>query len=200
MRVHAGLRTRPARPDDLDGLVALCLRARAESAVGAQLCSDDPEQLRRQLAVLAAVPGGHVEVAELEGRPVGLLLTRVVGPGPLAGTLVLAVEAVYVEPDHRRRGVGHALLAVAAMLAEQAGASDLYATPLPGSRGMQRFLACLGFAPAGPVRVVPTATLRRRLVEDAVPSGRPRGLADLVVLRRRARSRLDQLDQPASAG
>ena len=41
------------------------------------------------------------------------------------------------------------MLQAAAELAEEAGADDVYAAPLPGSRGMQRFLARLGFAPAG---------------------------------------------------
>ncbi len=39
--MRPGVQVRAAVPDDLDGLVDLCLEARAEAAVGAQLCSSD---------------------------------------------------------------------------------------------------------------------------------------------------------------
>ena len=188
--MRPGVHVSPAGPDDLDTLVELCLAARTEAAVGAQLCTDDTERLRDQLGTLLAVPGGLILVGTVDGTPAGMLLARLVGPSLFTDAVSLNLEAVYVLPDARRRGLGHMLLATVAQQADESGAIDVYATPLPGSRGMQRFLARLGFAPAAAHRVVTTSALQRRLAhEGAGPVRRsaPRGLEDLIARRRQVR-------------
>ena len=193
--VRPGVQVRAAVPDDLDGLVALCLEARAEAAVGAQLCSNDPERLRHQLGTLLTVSGGHAMVGLLDGELAGVLLARVVGPSPFTEEVSVHVEALYVRVGRRRRGLGHALLAGAVQIAEDAGAHQVFAVPLPGSRGVQRFLARLGFAPAAAHRVVSTELLQRRLAADPAlvgaarrGSGSGRGLEDLIARRRQVRA------------
>lgn len=202
--MRPGVHVRRASSSDLEDLVDLCLLARAESGVGRQLCTDDRARLRDQLAALASLPEGVALVATCDGEPAGLALGRVLGPGPLAATAVLSLDAVYVRPPQRRRGLGHALLQAVAEAADAAGADDVYAAPLPGSRGMQRFLARLGFAPAAAHRVVSTTALQRRLALDVqVPALRPaaRGLEDLIARRRRARARAaGELDAVRQAG
>ena len=190
--MRPGVHVRRASSSDLEDLVDLCLQARAESGVGRQLCSDDRRLLRDQLEVLATVPDGVALVATCDGEPAGMVLSRLLGPGLLSGTMVLSLDAVYVRPQQRRRGLGHAMLQAVAELADAAGATDVYAAPLPGSRGMQRFLARLGFAPAAAHRTVSTGALLRRLALDVpAPVRRPasRGLEDLIERRRRARAR-----------
>lgn len=191
--MRPGVQVREAVPEDLDGMVDLCLEARAEAAVGAQLCSNDADRLRHQLGTLLAAPGGHAMVGLLDNEVAGLLLARVVGPGPFTDDVSLHVEALFVRVADRRRGLGHALLAGALTIAEDAGATEVYAVPLPGSRGVQRFLARLGFAPAAAHRVVSTETLQRRLagVPAAGAGGRRgagRGLEDLIARRRQVRA------------
>ncbi|UZN01556.1 GNAT family N-acetyltransferase [Cellulomonas sp. S1-8] len=183
---------RHASASDLEDLVELCLQARTESGVGRQLCSDDRERLREQLSVLGSVPDGVVLVATFDDEPAGVALCRLLGPGLLSDAVVLSLDAVYVRPESRRRGLGHAMLQAAAEIADEAGATDVYAAPLPGSRGMQRFLARLGFAPAAAHRAVSTTALHRRLALDAPAPARrsaARGLEDLLERRRRARAR-----------
>jgi GNAT superfamily N-acetyltransferase len=187
------VQVRVAVPDDLDGLVDLCLEARAEAAVGAQLCSNDADRLRHQLGTLLAAPGGHALVGLLDGQVAGLLLGRLVGPSPFTEDVSLHVEALFVRPADRRRGLGHALLSGALGIADDAGATQVFAVPLPGSRGVQRFLARLGFAPAAAHRVVTTEALQRRLESDPVVSVRARrglgkGRQDLIARRRQVRS------------
>jgi GNAT superfamily N-acetyltransferase len=189
--VRPGVDVRPARPEDLDDLVRLCLGARQESAVGAQLCTDDGSRLRGQIGALLAVPGGQVLIARLDDAPAGLLIGRLVGPGPFTDVTSFSLEAVYVVPDARRRGLGHALLSGALEIAGAGGATEVYATPLPGARGMHRFLARLGFAPVAAHRVVSTSALQRRLAHEgaAAPSRRTaRGLEDLIARRRQSRT------------
>ncbi|WP_315092704.1 GNAT family N-acetyltransferase [uncultured Cellulomonas sp.] len=198
------MQVREALPGDLESLVALCLAARRESAVGSQLCTDDADRLRDQLGALLAVPGGRVLLALLDDEPSGLLLARLVGPGPFTDVVSLDIEAVYVVPAARRRGLGHALLVGAVTVAEESGATELYSSPLPGSRGMQRFLARLGFAPAASHRVVTTSGLQRRLAHEhgagvggTLRRSGPRGLEDLIARRRQVReARQLQAEEP----
>lgn len=203
--MRLGVQVREALPGDMESLVALCLAARREAAVGAQLCTDDAERLRDQLGALLAVRGGRVLVALLDDEPAGLLLARVVGPGPFTDLVSLDIEAVYVLPAARRRGLGHALLVGATEVADEAGATEMYSSPLPGARGMQRFLARLGFAPAASHRVVTTSALQRKLTHEhagapgSVRRSGPRGLEDLIARRRQARAaRQPVIDEPAT--
>ncbi|MCR6494750.1 GNAT family N-acetyltransferase [Cellulomonas sp. P24] len=191
--MRPGVQAWQAGAEDLPALVSLCLAARAESGAGSQLCSDDATRLHTQLAALIASPGGQILVGALDGHVSGLLLGRVVGPTPFTDQVALHVEAVYVDKEHRRRGVGHALIASALAVAEQHGATDVYSAPLPGARGMQRFLARLGFAPAAAHRVVTTQALQRRLASEGARTtverrANARGLEDLIARRRQVRS------------
>ncbi|MEN1973893.1 MULTISPECIES: GNAT family N-acetyltransferase [unclassified Cellulomonas] len=180
---------RPARPEDLDVLVALSLAARAESVVGAQLCTDDADRLRHQIGALVGEPGACGLVGLLDGEVCGLALARIVGPSLFTDEVAVSIEAVYVAEGARRRGVGHALLGAVVEEAQRAGAADVLAVPLPGARGMLRFLARLGFAPAAAHRVASTEALQRRLVADAPARRSARvGLDDLIARRRRARA------------
>lgn len=204
--MRPGVLTRSARRDDVSDLVGLCLEARAELMVGAQLCTDDPDRLRDQLLTLLNSPGGVILVATLDDELAGLLLARIVGPGPFTDAVVLTLESLYVRSTARRRGLGHALLLAAVELADNAGAMEVFASPLPGARGMHRFLAQVGFAPAAAHRVVTTAALARRLTQDpatSVVAGRRasrHGLEDLIARRRQARARdEDALSVPVRA-
>ncbi len=193
VHVRPGVQTWQAGADDLPALVSLCLSARAESGAGSQLCSDDAARLNSQLEALVASPGGQLLVGSLDGQVSGLLLGRVVGPTPFTDQVALHVEAVYVDKSCRRRGVGHALIAGALAVAEEHGATDVYSAPLPGARGMQRFLARLGFAPAAAHRVVTTQSLQRRLANEGARTSAERrasarGLEDLIARRRQVRS------------
>jgi len=201
--VRPGVLVRPAHPDDLDDLVELCLEARGEAAVGAQLCTDATDRLRDQIGVLLGLPTGRVIVGHLDGEPEGFLLARVVEPGLFHDVTSLGIEAVYVRAGARRRGLGHALLGAAVTAAEDADATELYAAPIPGARGMHRFLARLGFAPAASHRVVTTAALQRRLAHEhaavaaQVRRSAPRGLEDLIARRRQAREGRVRHDEAA---
>jgi GNAT superfamily N-acetyltransferase len=188
--VRPCVQVRPAEPADLTDLATLCLEARGESAVGAQLCTDDGLRLRNQLGTLLAAPGGQVLVGLLDDEPAGLLLASVVGPSPFTDEVSLNLEAIYVAPHARRRGLGRALLARALDVATQSGVHEVYAAPLPGSRGMQRFLARVGFAPAAAHRVASAQALQRRLSGDQGTARRnaPKGIEDLIARRRRVRS------------
>lgn len=192
------LEIRPAREDDLPAVAALATDARDDSPTGAQLGAQDADRLLEHLSVLLAA-GGHVLVAEHNGQVVGVVLGRVVAAYLFAQRASLYLDMLFVAPRARRLGIGHALLRAATDLAAEHGCHDIYSAPVPGNRGVQRFLARLGFAPAAGHRVASVSALQRRLAgeaaaRDTVHSGRRfarAGIEDLIARRRRARSVLE---------
>lgn len=198
--MRPGIEVRSLRPDDMESLVELCLTARRETWAGPQVCSADAATVGGQLGTLMGLPGGTVLVARCDGDVVGMLLARVVGPNPFTDQTNLAVEAVYVHPHHRRKGVGHALMLVAVELAIVAGAEQVFTSPIPGARGMQRFLVRLGFVPAAAHRVIATATLHRRLTADAQARTGTRPVDELIARRRQSRGDAAPGDQDVRRG
>lgn len=178
---------RQAVGDDLPQVASLCCEAREEGS-GTQVCIGDQDKLLRHLSVLLALPGGRVLVADNNGVIQGFILARLMDLDLFANEPSLYIEALFVAAGSRRRGIGHALLSAAAELAAAQGATDVYSVPIPGSRGVQRFLARVGFAPAASHRVVSTAVLQRRLAAGAGPG---RSIEDLIARRRRTRTEVN---------
>ena len=189
-------------------MVAACevrIATREDLVVVAALAASEREELgeealKRHLSVYLS-EGGTVLVASLEGRVLGFVMSRTAAPYLFSSEPALVLDAIYVTPDARRRGMGHALISGALTLAIEAGAPQIYATSSVADRSMQRFLARLGFAAAGGFRLVATTTLQRKLGYDDAPSSRrgdllqrlrrePVGRAsvdDLLARRRRAK-------------
>ncbi|BDZ43544.1 hypothetical protein GCM10025865_28430 [Paraoerskovia sediminicola] len=187
--MRSTIAVRPVDGSELSVLARISAEARDESAVGSQVCGPDDATIVRQLSVLLAMDGGNILVALDGDEIVGFVLCRVVRPTVFDVTPAMHIEALYVSEAARRRGAGHALLSGVADLAQVRGAVDVYSVPIPGARGVQRFLARLGFAPVAGHRVVATATLRRRLNGDSGQRRRgSRSLEDLIARRRRART------------
>jgi GNAT superfamily N-acetyltransferase len=198
--VRPGIDVRSVQPEDLEQLVDVCLSARRETWSGTQVCSSDPETVSGQLGALAGAPGGTILVARCDDVVVGVLLGRVMGPNLFTDDVNFAVEAVYVDPRHRRKGVGHALMLVAVELAIVAGAEQVFAAPIPGARGMQRFFVRLGFVPAAAHRVTTTASLHRRLTADAQLRTGARPIDELIARRRQSRGDVTPVDQDVWRG
>jgi GNAT superfamily N-acetyltransferase len=185
--VRSAIEVSAVRPDDRDGVVELCLRARGETWTASQVCSGDPTTVAAHLGALMSAPGAVLFVARGDDGLVGLLLGRLLGPNIFTDEVNLAVEVVYVDSDHRRRGVGHALMLAAAELGLASGAENVYAAPIPGARGVQRFFVRLGFTPAASHRVIPVTTLHRRLTADGARRAGSRRRDDVIARRRQSR-------------
>lgn len=185
--MRAAIEVCAVRPEDRDGVVDLCLQARGETWTASQVCSGDATTVGRHLGALASSPGAVVLVARTEEGLVGLLLARLLGPNLFTDEVNLAIEVVYVDGEHRRRGVGHALMLAAVEFALANGAENVYAAPIPGARGVQRFFVRLGFTPAASHRVIPVATLHRRLTAEGSRRSGSRRRDDVIARRRQSR-------------
>ena len=88
-----------------------------------------------------------VAIDDSRGDAVGMIVISDDSVGEVAQIPVLNVTHLVVSPQHRRRGVGRALLAATVHLADQRQIENIVATAVTGSREANRYLARLGFAP-----------------------------------------------------
>lgn len=161
---------RPACADDAAAIHAV--HARAVRSTGSHYTVDEREAWvggRTPADYLAAIRGRHVVVAESVDPP-----PRVLGFGQLLTTEGL-VEAVYVDPDAGRRGIGAALFAA---LEREARSRGVRALTLDASLNSVPFYRALGFDVdvAGQHPLAPGVMLRCMVMSKPldVPEMQPR--------------------------
>ncbi|MCG7321679.1 GNAT family N-acetyltransferase [Arsenicicoccus bolidensis] len=175
-------------PEDWAGVHRLWTEALADAtptgdATGRQVGAERLEQVLSR-------PGVTTLVAEHDDDLVGLMVATSDPLSALTDSACVTVEILYVTPARRGRGVGHLLLAKAALLAEQTGATHVVCNVPSQSRDLNRFFARMGFASTVTRRITSPAALRRRLSGE---EGRP---FDKVLARRRSLRARTGLTQP----
>jgi GNAT superfamily N-acetyltransferase len=153
-----------ATTDDIPVLVALWhelrqLGGRAERAMNPVAIPDIAMRLRQAIVDESC----HVVLASADGEPAGMAIYRPIRPDPLSDSLVLQMTHVIVATGKRRRGVGRALLAAGADIADSLAVEHVGVGIYPSLRDASRFYARLGFAPVLVQRIAPVGVLRRRL-------------------------------------
>jgi len=134
---------RPATPDDTAAIVAL-IRALADYERLAHAVDLDDGRLREHL--FGPRPFAEVLMAEDAGQVVGFALffhsysTFLGRPG-------LYLEDIFVQPDHRRRGHGKALLVAIAKLAVERGCGRVEWSVLNWNEPSIAFYRSLGAVP-----------------------------------------------------
>ncbi len=196
--------TRIADPADVPAVAALWnelrrLGARAERAVNPLTVADATQRFSEVVSQLDA----DVIVACDGPDLAGLAVVRVVQPDPLSPTRLLQMSNVVVASGHRRRGIGHALVAAAADYADSHGVDHVAAGVYPSLRDANRFFARLGFAPVTVERVAPVTGLQRRLTAGTMPirvgeQVRRRRLQRPLVMQRRSSSAAESRRQVGS--
>jgi GNAT superfamily N-acetyltransferase len=167
--------TRTARAEDLPTVLSLVRQHRADAHAEGVLTGQAPGSaaaggFRRLLAdpghrvVLAVVPGGTAADGGSIGElPVGLAILGVDPLSVVLGVPQVTVANLVVHREHRRRGVGTALLAAAADYAGEVGAAHVVAAAGGHEAERQRFFVRMGFAPLTTRRIVPRETLLRSI-------------------------------------
>jgi len=133
--------------------------ARSERAVNPLTVADATQRFTEVIGR----PDADVIVACDGPRLAGMAVVRVAQPDPLSPTRVLQLSNLVVAPGHRRRGIGHALVAAAADYADERGVDHVAAGVYPSLRDANRFFARVGFAPITVERIAPVTGLQRRL-------------------------------------
>jgi GNAT superfamily N-acetyltransferase len=159
------VRVRPATHDDIPALVQLLEHADASSGLfsGRPLHDPTASHLAERFAEIVDSDLWLLVAADEAGGAVGMLAAKPDTVGAIDLTRVLHVTQILVDPAHRRRGIGRALLTAAVHLADEQGVEHVLSTAAAGSREGNRYLARIGFAPLVVHRIASTSTLRRSL-------------------------------------
>ena len=165
---RARVATRIACPDDLPAVLSLVRQHRAEAHAEGVLTGQLPGAAAAGGFARLLADGAHrVVLAVLPGPdgdlPVGLAVLGVDPLSVLLGVPQVTVDNLVVHRQHRRIGVGAALLAAAAEFATETGADHVVATAGGHEPERLRFLARMGFAPLTTRRIVPRESLVRAL-------------------------------------
>ena len=121
------VKVRRARPDDLPSLIrmfeelALLQRPWRVFAPRPNL----REEMRRRFHADLADPDAELVVGELDGRIVAMAEGHLHRPSTMSDELAVELGSVYVDPDHRGRGVAAALTAEVARFARRRGVERL---------------------------------------------------------------------------
>ena len=116
-----GIRVRPARPDDLDTIVAGNMVMAEETE---RLRLDEPTLREGVRALLESRAPGRYVVAEIDGRVVGQLLITFEW-SDWRNRMVWWIQSVYVLRDARQHGVFRAIYAHLRREAEATGAGGV---------------------------------------------------------------------------
>ncbi len=126
----------------------------------AQRRSDVLEVLR---VAEASTPDERVLVAEVDGTVAGVVHLQVTTLSPVNREPVVAAVAPHVHPDHRRHGVGTALMEAAVVFAEERQVALVGAAVVTASREANRFFARLSLGARATLRIASTQSVRHRL-------------------------------------
>ncbi len=164
--------TRTARPDDLAAVLALVRQHQADAGYERVLTGQVPGGAAAAGFRRLLEDPGHRVVLAIDRGPVpaqggaGAIGLAVLGTDPLSvvlGAAQVTIDWFVVHRDHRRRGVGVALLAAAAAHAAETGADHVVAAVTGHDAERQRFFSRMGFAPLATRRIVGRDQLSRRL-------------------------------------
>lgn len=137
------LRLRPATPDDCATICGF-IRELAEYEKLLHECHVTPDALRTHL--FGPRPAAEVTISEWRGEPVGFALyfhnfsTFLARPG-------IYLEDLYVQPAHRNKGIGKAVLRHLARLAVERGCGRLEWSVLDWNAPSIAFYKSLGAVP-----------------------------------------------------
>jgi ribosomal protein S18 acetylase RimI-like enzyme len=162
---RVNVRVRPATHDDIPSLVQLLQQIDLTSGLFSGKPLHDPSvaHLTERFGEVLESDRCLLIAADEAGTVVGMLAAKPDDVGAIDLTPVLHVTHLMVDPEHRRRGIGRALLAGAVHMADEQGFEHVLSTAAAGSREGNRYLARIGFAPLVVHRIATTATLRRSL-------------------------------------
>lgn len=154
---------RDALPEDAAVLVAMW---RDNTETSGRMSTPRVESAMRAIGHLALDPEQRLLVAEVDHQVVGVAYVVRAPLSPLHEETAVRVGHLFVTGEHRSRGVGRALLAVAAAWADEKQTAHLMINVSAAARDANRFLARLGLSSLAIVRAAPVAALQERLAKS----------------------------------
>jgi GNAT superfamily N-acetyltransferase len=190
---RTSVNVRPASVEDMGGLLALHAEMRETLGRRVPRSVENGRSAEEHFMLALADPDVRLLVAVDEAdQVIGMAHLHAMPPAVLLDSRMVHAALLHVRRSARSRGAGRALIAAAAVFAEEVGADQLSVDVYPQHRESQRFYVRLGFAPLVVRRVAPLALLRRRLGPSyLVPPVPTVGEATDTATRRGVRARLE---------
>lgn len=138
-----------AGPDNIQPLLGLM--ARCHDECGLKL--DDDHRLKTVAPLLDGNPLGAVWLIGPPRAPLGYVLVSF-GWSVSTGGMIGWVDEVFVRPSVRRRGIGTEVLHAVGVSLGQAGVTALNVRIPASDETAARFCSRVGFADAGPIRLM----------------------------------------------
>lgn len=178
---------RDARPEDAAVLAVIWKDSLRRGNAVAQ-CADVLQVIRDVANGSGRETVERIVVAEIGDQVVGAMLIQLRTLSPVNLEPTVFVHNLYVDPDHRRHGVGIALMDAAVCFAEDNDTEHVVTLSPANSRDANRFMARLAFGSQAMVRIAATPAVRAR-----ISAARPK-LPSVVATRNpRSNARLTQV-------
>ena len=142
--------TRPATKSDLDTILTFRKRLQRHlTDSNPRIWRRDTESpaLRDEALDEITGPGRWTIIAEHNHTPIGHISGRAITRTDEEPATIGAITTMWVEPNHRNRGVGTTLVRSLLQKLTQAGAQDITLRIVNGNTEAQRFWAGLGLQP-----------------------------------------------------
>ena len=152
---------RAAEPSDVASLRELWSDILRKGGIDEQLAD-----VARVVATASQREDQCVAVAEIDGEVAGAIYLEVSTFSPLNLEPAVLAVSPHVLQQHRRKGVGSALMEAACRFAEQHGIMHVQTAAAAESRDANRFMALLSLAPQATLRAATTGAVRARLPQS----------------------------------
>lgn len=152
---------RAAEPADVASLRELWSDILRKGGIDEQLAD-----VARVVATASQREDQCVAVAEIDGEVAGAIYLEASTFTPLNLEPAVLAISPHVLQQHRRKGVGSALMEAACRFAEQHGITHVQTAAAAESRDANRFMARLSLAPQATLRAATTSAVRARLPQS----------------------------------
>lgn len=175
---------RAAEPADVASLRELWSDILRKGGIDEQLAD-----VARVVATASEREDQCVAVAEIDGEVAGAVYLEASTFTPLNLEPAVLAVSPHVLPQHRRKGVGSALMEAACRFAEQHGITHVQTAAAAEARDANRFMARLSLAPQATLRAATTSSVRARLPQSrqATQAATSKQRIDRVLAARRIR-------------
>lgn len=138
------------------------------------------EDLHRIIGSAGLADDERLVVAEFDGQPAGAVYLQAGTVSPINLERVVRAVAPFVLPQHRRHGVGSALMEAAVAFADERGIGHIGSAAASSSRDSNRFFARLAMGPQAVFRVASTQAVRAKLTAQRSARSVPSPFAGLA--------------------
>ncbi|HET6625573.1 MAG TPA: GNAT family N-acetyltransferase [Nocardioidaceae bacterium] len=166
------VQVRDATPDDAEALLEIWADF-SRRTYSERFPAERPEvEVAAAVARIVADPDQRLLVGALDGKVIAAVHLMRAPMAPIYIEQAIHITHLHVLDEHRRHGIGHALIEATVSWAEEKDTGYVLAAASVNSRDANRFMARLGLAQVATVRGATVGTLRAKLPVEPAAAAR----------------------------